>query len=144
MSGMGGGMGYGGFFGPGSFIGPGAINNFDMQLRNAYNEGVNTGYEQAAKQALDSSMKKNIIFRTGTGLTKSVIVNYGTTVGDAIKLYLKIVGLGHLINTNINEKILFLFNAAGLDINSTEKVEVFFRDVVPTVVVSDLDNLIGA
>ncbi len=146
---MGGGMGMGGMGGGmGGGMQPGMnpqmmMGNFSNLLQEAYNQGVNNGYEQTTGQAQDTAGKKNLVFRTGAGITRNVQVDNNSTVGDALKLFLRVVGQAELIN-DTEGKIVFLFNAQNLDVQSEETVESVFRGVTPTIVVNDTANLIGA
>ena len=86
--------------------------------------------------------KLNALFTTTVGTKKNVILNYGTTIDQALKKYLNLVNKSELVNSN---KISFLFNAAKLSFGDNTKVEDFFKNITnPKVVVNDTNNLIGA
>ncbi len=123
--------------------GMGMGNHIQQLIQMAFNSGMNSGYENATKQSQDQGNKKNLVFRTGAGITKNVQISYGQTVGDALKLFLRMVGQGELIDDTTG-KIVFLFNAQNIDVNNKEIVEKFFKGVTPTIVVNDVGNLIGA
>ena len=68
-------------------------------------------------------------------------MNYGTTIGEALKKYLRFVNKYELYDRDI----IFLYNAQKIDISNTIKVGEFFEWIVcPKIIVNEMGNLIGA
>ena len=96
--------------------------------------------------------KINIRFSTTQGTITNISFNENGSIGDLIKLYLKRVDRPDLISSLMKEdknlvdkKLVFLWNANILDINDTKKAKDFFKGVNnPSIVVNDINNLIGA
>ena len=87
--------------------------------------------------------KINVIFKTTMGVVTNVLIDYGKTMSDLFKVYLKRVDKIELYNTK--DTILFLFNAKKLSFTDNTKVEDFFKLTPnPTIVVNDVKGLIGA
>ena len=88
--------------------------------------------------------KMNIVFTTTQGHSQILILNYGTPIDEALKIYLKRVGKPELINDNTN-KICFLFNATKIKFGDNTPVEKYFKNSPnPKIVVNDVNNLTGA
>ena len=88
--------------------------------------------------------KINVLFVTTQGLETVMNFDYGTSIKDALELYLKRVGRPDLINSNI-EGFNFIHNALNLKMNDNRSVEnAFGGDFVARVIVNDVHNLIGA
>ena len=86
--------------------------------------------------------KLNIVFKTTGGAMTNIPVELGTTVGQLLALYLRRMDRENLIG---NEKdICFLYDAAKLKFNDNRKIEQVFRFTSPSVMVNDVQNLIGA
>ena len=87
--------------------------------------------------------KLNVLFTTTIGTSRNIILNHSTTIDEALKKYLKLVGRPDLIGKE--QDIGFLFNANKVSFGNNTPVEVFFRNVaVPKIVVNDTKGLIGA
>ena len=119
----------------------------NMMMVNAGNEDWMKGFKmgmEEEKQEEDSGPKINIVFKTTQGTVTNLVVKHGTTVGQTLELYLKRVGKPELIN-NLQGRLCFLVNAKNLKFTDTTKIENFFKNVtLPTVLVNDVNNLIGA
>ena len=88
--------------------------------------------------------KINVIFKTTMGVVTNVLIDYGKTMSDLFKVYLKKVDKIELYNTK--NTIYFLFNANKVSFTEQAKVEDFFKisPTHPTIVVNDVKGLIGA
>ena len=103
-------------------------NNWGMQNQNVnFNQGG----------------KINCVFHTSTGKTFSILIDYGKTVNDLIKIFFLRIEKPELMNNKLD--ICFLYNATKINIDSQEKVENFFRyNANPRISVNDIRDLIGA
>ena len=93
--------------------------------------------------AIDKKM--TFIFMTTTGGKPpiNIIIDHGTTINELITLYFKRLGQPELMERK--QDICFLYNAQRIDYDCQQKVEKFFKfNSNPTILVSDLHNLIGA
>ena len=85
----------------------------------------------------------NIIFKSTAGLKMNVLVDPGTSLCDAILLFLKRCGKTELFKPDSG--IYFLFNTRSLNIYDKTKVfNVCGGQTNPVVLVIDAHNLIGA
>ena len=87
--------------------------------------------------------KMNFIFKTSSGTKPiTILFDYGRTVEDLIQTYFKRVDREELFQKG---GVAFVHNALQLDYHIKEKVEKFFqRNMVTTIMVLDVNNLIGA
>ena len=84
----------------------------------------------------------NAIFKTTNGKIINIQVDSEKTVGELICIFLKRMGSEHLIG---NEKdICFLNNATKLKYDDNRKVLEVLKMTSPTIMVNDVQNLIGA
>ena len=121
------------------------MNNINMQGMNiGGNENWLLGYSTVKKNSNNNGGNKiNCIFNTTTGKTINILIDYGKTINDLVKIYFARVEQPDLINRK--QDICFVFNATKIDFDSTEKVEDFFKfNANPTILVNDIHNLIGA
>ena len=128
-------------------------NNMGMDMMgnmmvNAGNEdwmkGLKMAMEEDKQPEEEPGPKINIVFKTTQGTVTNLVVKHGTTVGKTLELYLKRVGKPELIN-NLQGRLCFLVNAKNLKFTDNTKIEDFFKNVtLPTVLVNDVNNLIGA
>ena len=101
------------------------------------------GFHIGIKPAIDISKdqaKMNIIFRTTQGTTHNIILNYGTTIDEALKTYLERVGRPELKYN----KTIFIYNATQIKFGDKTKIEVFFKNVISPLVLVNVLNLFGA
>ena len=127
-------------------------NIFVIKIQNVMipRNDINTNSEQ--KKENEEEKRINYRFNTTQGLTTNISFNENGSIGDLIKLYLKRVDRPDLISSLMKEdknlvdkKLVFLWNANILDINDTKKAKDFFKGVNnPSIVVNDINNLIGA
>ena len=125
-------------------------NMMNSMLVNAGNEDWMKGFEMAMNEnnqpqpREEPGPKMNIVFNTTQGTITAMIFKYGTTIGQALEMYLKRVGRPDLIN-NLQGRLCFLVNARQLKFTDNTKVEDFFKNsMAPKVIVNDVNNLIGA
>ena len=86
--------------------------------------------------------KMNIVFKTTGGAIRNIQADLGMTIGQLIALYLKRMDRENLIG---NEKdICFLYDASKLKYNDNRKIEQVFKFTNPSIMVNDVQNLIGA
>ena len=148
MPGMGGGMqGMGG-----------GMPGIPYQNMNMMNQGMNIGGNWTSMynigqtnnnninnnfQGTQMGNKKNVVFKTTMGIITNVLIDYGKTMTELLKVYLTRVDKMELFNTK--NTIAFLFNAKKIEWLDDTKVEIFFRFTPqPTIVVNDMRGLIGA
>ena len=154
-----GGMGMGGQMPMGAMMGGGMGMNMNMMNMNMnmnmmmndeeWMKGFQMGVDEVKgtqPEDLGDSPKINVIFKTTQGVTHTLVYNFGTTVDQVLRKYLKRVNREDLINDEQNKgKICFLFNAAQLKFGDKTPIEQFFKGISnPKVVVNDVNNLIGA
>ena len=155
MQGMGGGMQGmgGGMQGMG-----GGMPGIPYQNMNMMNQGMNIGGNWTSMynigqtnnnninnnfQGTQMGNKKNVVFKTTMGIITNVLIDYGKTMTELLKVYLTRVDKMELFNTK--NTIAFLFNAKKIEWLDDTKVEIFFRFTPqPTIVVNDMRGLIGA
>ena len=155
MPGMGGGMPGmgGGMQGMG-----GGMPGIPYQNMNMMNQGTNIGGNWTSMynigqtnnnninnnfQGTQMGNKKNVVFKTTMGIITNVLIDYGKTMTELLKVYLTRVDKMELFNTK--NTIAFLFNAKKIEWLDDTKVEIFFRFTPqPTIVVNDMRGLIGA
>ena len=155
MPGMGGGMpGIGGGM-PGMV---GGMPGIPYQNMNMMNQGTNIGGNWTSmynigqtnnndinnnSQGIQMGYKKNVVFKTTMGIITNILIDYGKTMTELLKVYLTRVDKMELFNTK--NTIAFLFNAKKIEWLDDTKVEIFFRFTPqPTIVVNDMRGLIGA
>ena len=68
----------------------------------------------------------NVIFTSGTGNSKVLILDYGTTVDDMLKIYLKKENKLDLYGSN--NKIGFLYNIKNIQFGNQMPIELFFKN----------------
>ena len=113
------------------------MQGFKMGVQEINNPGGNDD------ENLGSGPKINIHFTTTVGTHRLLVFKHGTTIDEALKKYLTVVGRPDLFGKS--EDVGFLFNANKIEFNNKTPVEVFFRNVlIPKIVVNDTKGLIGA
>jgi hypothetical protein len=109
------------------------------------------GYNMAMKenevtQENDNSggNKVNCVFKTTQGVVSNVLVEGNKTMGELLKIYLKRMGKEELIGKK-DVGVCFLYNATKIDFSNKTTIEDFFHFTPnPTLIVNDVNNLIGA
>ncbi len=130
-------------------------NNMMMPNMNCENNYLNMVYQSGMnnnqmnpqffgqQQFSNQPDKVNIIFKTTQVVITQVTVDFNKSLSDTILLYLKRMNKENLFHPNSG--ILFLYNAAILNIYDQTKVGVLFNGITnPTIMVNDVKNLIGA
>ena len=108
------------------------------------------GYNMAMKeneviQENAGDNKINVLFKTTQGIFANVLVDTKKTMGELLRIYLKRMGKEELINRKEGLGVCFLFNATKIDFSCNKTVEDFFHfGSNPTIIVNDVNNLIGA
>ena len=110
------------------------INMNNMNNINNMNQGNNM-----PKTSIDQI---NVVFKLTNGSKKIVTISLNKTVGELICIFLKKMGSEDLIGNT--KDICFLNNATKLNYNDKRKVRDVFINCVPTIIVNDVHNLIGA
>ena len=106
---------------------------------------VNNNNNNGGNNINSQDKKITCIFNTTTGGKKpiTILIDYGKTVNELIKIYFARLSQPELMERR--QDICLLYNAHRIDFDSTQKVEDFFKyNTSPTILVSDLQNLIGA
>ena len=104
------------------------LKGFQMSL-----EGVNNS----------NSFDKNEIeinFATTKGYKSNVKAKNGTTIDQLLKKYLEIENREYLINS---KKVVYLYNGLSLKFGDNTKIENVFKKQNPTIIINDVDHLIG-
>ena len=155
MPGFGGGMQGMGCGMPGMV---GGMPGIPYQNMNMMNQGTNIGGNWTSmynigqtnnnninnnSQGIQMGNKKNVVFKTTMGIITNILIDYGKTMTELLKVYLTRVDKMELFNTK--NTIAFLFNAKKIEWLDDTKVEIYFRFTPqPTIVVNDMRGLIGA
>ena len=103
------------------------------------NQNINNQFIQAQNQG----NKMNFVFKTSSGNKPvNILFDFGKTVEDLILTFFKRVDREELFQKG---GVAFVHNATQLDYHIKKKVEDFFqRNMVTTIMVLDVNNLIGA
>ena len=117
----------------------------NQEAEEIWKQGFNLGIKEVFNEGKNSQIPKiNINFKTTQGTARLICVDFGTTIDEALKIYLKRVGRPDLIN-NIQNKICFLYNADRLNFGDKTPVEKYFNyKETNIVIVNDTNNVIGA
>jgi len=127
--------------------------NMNGQMPNL--EGGNAdwlaGYNMAMKEnevtqenSNDGGNKVNCVFKTTQGVVSNVLVEGNKTMGELLKIYLKRMGKEELIGKK-DVGVCFLYNATKIEFSNKTTIEDFFHFTPnPTLIVNDVNNLIGA
>ena len=97
------------------------IGNNSFNLFNSQNSG-----NQINGSLNNSGPKMNVIFTSGTGNSKVLILDYGTTVDDMLKIYLKKENKLDLYGSN--NKIGFLYNIKNIQFGNQTPIDLFFKN----------------
>ena len=133
---------------PGMNMGNNFMPNMNMggnaSWQNIYGDGINMPQNMSQNPLQGGTYDKlNVVFKTTGGLKMNVFVNVGTSISDAILLFLKRVGKTELFKPNSG--IYFLCNARKLNIYDKTAIENFTGGQInPVIMVNDVQNLIGA
>ena len=112
--------------------------NNPMLNNNNFMDGFNDGMmeRQMAMDRFDDGImeqenqKLNVVFETTTGIKKNIVVDYGTTVDNLLKMYLNILDMPQ-------NKVHCFYNMKRLNLGDETKVEDNFGTNSKIVVVID-------
>ena len=108
-----------------------------------YNLAMSEENTNTSNNNQSSGNKINVIFKTTQSVLTNILIDYGKTMSELIKLYLRRMGKPELFGRN--DGVCFLFNATKISFDCQTKVEDFFQFTFhPTIIVNDVNNLIGA
>ena len=108
---------------------------------NVYENSLNIQNQQ--QNFYNNNNMMNIIFKSTAGLKMNLFVDIGTSVSDAILLFLKRCGKTELFKPDSG--VYFLFNTKSLNIYDKTKIfNLCGGQTNPVVLVIDAQNLIGA
>ena len=115
------------------------LNKYE-KIRNEFNRiiSIMSDIIPYLKYQIGPGPKMNVIFRTVTGLTNNLLLNYGTTLDQMLKIYLKIIGLeDYYINKSNNTR--FLWNANKIKFGDKTPIEIYFKNAIcPKIVFNDI------
>ena len=107
-----------------------ANNNLGMNMNN--NIGIN----------IDNKKEMIVHFKLMTGERKTLIVQYGTSVGDLLKKFFQAIGKPEALKKK--DSIIFIHNSQKLSYEDKTKIEEKFYIKYPIIIlVNDLNALIG-
>ena len=111
------------------------IQNIQMQIQNIIQKmdmGMNINMNKMMINNIKNNMninnfkkKMNIIFRSTSGLDTLLVLDYGTTINEMLKCYLKKIGKPEIIDNN--SKVRFMWNSKTIDFNDNTNIEIFFN-----------------
>ena len=102
----------------------GIIPNYDDEFL----VGFKIGVEEIVNECSSGIPKINLFFNFPCTKTLTLILNYGTTVSQAIQIFLFKMKIPVLINELKKGQIILLFNSIMLDFNDNTPIEKFFRN----------------
>ena len=120
------------------------INNDELdkciKINDEFNKIIRTIGDsvQTLKHLLGTGPEKKVIFNTTTGYRNTLYLNYGITIDQMLKIYLRIIGREDLYN-NKNIQVFFLYNATKVKFGDKTPLWLFFRNNInPKVVVVNI------
>ena len=88
------------------------------------------------KYQIGPGPKMNVIFGTNEGYTNNLFLNYGTTLDQMLKIFLKKIGLEDHYKSN---KICFLWNGNTIKFGNKTPIEIYFKNAIcPKIVFNDI------
>ena len=140
------------------------MNNFNMNnntnnnVNNNMNNNVNTNNSNSQEQEKPPIIKRSdefityetdsgidirpILLIASSGLKVLIKISKNKTLKDLFTTYARKIGIGENV---LGTKIVFLFNAETIDVNSNKKIqELFPQNSMYSVTVVDQNNVIGA
>ena len=115
------------------------LNKYE-KIRNEFNRIINIMSDiiPDLKYQIGPGPKMNVIFRTHEGCTNNLLLNYGTTLDQMLKIYLKIRGLEDYY-INKSNQICFLWNANKIKFGDKTPIEIYFKNAIcPKIVFNDI------
>ena len=120
----------------------GIENNANIFIENTKDSKISLKKEPLKNS--ESGLKCNVAFKTTQGTFWNLQLDPDITIGSAITKYLLRVGRDDLINISDN-KIIFLFNAKRYTTKDTISLKELFKGFMhASIMVNDINNLIGA
>ena len=120
----------------------GIENNANIFIENTKDSKISLKKEPLKNS--ESGLKCNVTFKTSQGAVHLMILDPNISIGSAITKYLLKVGRENLINISDN-KLMFLFNAKRYTTKDTISLKNLFKgNTQASIVVNDVNNVIGA
>ena len=113
----------------------------DIEVRNELNKIIRRVSDTIPdlKYSIGTGPKINVVFDTDFGLRNNLILNFGTSIDQMLKIYLRRYDIEYLYNKN--DKIIFLFKANKIKFGDKTPIENFFKyDSNPKVTVFPIPN----
>ena len=112
--------------------------NMNEMMQNNYAQDEE--WMKGFQLGVEEMNSKETIFTTIQGHKTNINVKKGTTIDELLRKYLKNENREYLIN---NKEIVYLYNGTALKFGNNTKIETFFEDIKPQIVVNDVYHLIG-
>ena len=120
----------------------GMANNSNIMVINATGIGQNNAIISLRNEDKVED-KITLVFKTSPGLTKLISLDSNISVGLAMRKFLLLMGKEELIDSK-EEKIVFLYNANKLSINDKKSLKDRIGGSHASIIVNDVQNIIGA
>ena len=118
---------------------------FNFNANQNWKADYNLNFNQNQNNFIPGQMqntKMNIVFRTSNGRLFNILFDSERTVEDLILTFFKRVDKEELFTKG---GVAFVHNALQFSYHTKDKVRTFFRyNLTPTIMVLDVNNLIGA
>ena len=99
-------------------------------------------YNNNTIKVLVPGMSKEIIFKTSTGLINRIYIYFEETVENLLKLYFKNIEKSDSFGKE--GKVIFIYNTKQIKFEEKERVNNFFKEKEPIIIVSDPENLLNS
>ena len=107
-----------------------------------YNSWISPYTNSIGKNIEISKTKMNLVFKNTDGRNLNLILDYGTTVKEALITYFKKMNETDLV---VNNDFIFVYNASKINAHDNTPIEKFFQfNAFPVILVLDTHDLIGA
>ena len=93
-------------------------------------------------KVLVPGMSKEFIFKTSTGLINRIYIYFEETVENLLKLYFKNIEKSDSFGKE--GKVIFIYNSKQIKFEEKERVNNFFKEKEPIIIVSDPENLLNS
>ena len=87
-------------------------------------------------------MSKEIIFKTSNGLINRIYIYYEDTVENLLKSYF--MNIEKSDSFGKEGKVIFIYNSKQIKFEEKERVNNFFKEKEPIIIVSDPENLLNS
>jgi len=122
-----------------------ALKNFSIIHVNEMSNNIQNNEDSEDEEDGYIENKTTIIFKTTQGLVSHVSINSEESIRNLLVKYLIKMGKEDLIFPDNSFGLCYLFNATKLEINDNTKIKDFFKGIQnPSIIVNDINNLIGA